>query len=63
MVWNIEFTFISSLQIKTRKYSAGKYVWHCFWKGKDRGKTVNKRSAYAGAVVWRGSTKKALQEI
>ena len=33
-VWDIELTLVSSLQIKPRKYSAGKYVWHRFWKGR-----------------------------
>ena len=31
-VWNAELTLVSSLQIKPRKYSSGKYVWHHFWK-------------------------------
>ena len=31
--WNIEFTLVPSLQIKPKKYSARKCVWHCFWKG------------------------------
>ena len=31
--WNIELTLVPSLQIKPKKYSARKYVWHCFWKG------------------------------
>ena len=33
-VWNIELALVPSLQIKSRKYSAGKYVWHRFWKGR-----------------------------
>ena len=33
MVWNIELTLIPRLQIKSRKYSVGKCVWHHFWKG------------------------------
>ena len=32
-VWNIELTLVTSLQIKPIKCSAGKYVWHRFWKG------------------------------
>ena len=28
------FRFLKVLpDLKPRKYSAGKYVWHCFWKG------------------------------
>ena len=33
-LWNIELTLVPSVQIKLRKYSAAKYVWHRFWKGK-----------------------------
>ena len=32
--WNIELTLVPSLQIKPKKYSARKYVWHRFWIGK-----------------------------
>ena len=32
--WNIELTLVPSLQIKPKKYSARKYVWHHFWIGK-----------------------------
>ena len=32
-VLHIELTFVSNLQIKPKKYSARKYVWHSFWKG------------------------------
>ena len=32
-VWNTDLTLVLSLQIKPRKCSAGKYVWHSFWKG------------------------------
>ena len=32
-VWNIELTLVPSLQIKPKKYSARKHVWHRFWKG------------------------------
>ena len=32
-VWNIEFSLVPSLEVKQRKYSAGKYVWHRIWKG------------------------------
>ena len=28
-----ELTLVRSLQIKPKKYSAGKYAWHRFWKG------------------------------
>ena len=31
-VWNIELTLLPSLQIKLKRYPAGKYVWHYFWK-------------------------------
>ena len=30
--FNIKFPIVPSLQIKPRKYSAGKYVRHHFWK-------------------------------
>ena len=33
-VWNTELTLVPRLQIKLRKYSALKYVWHHFWKSK-----------------------------
>ena len=32
----IELTLVPSLPIKPRKYSAGKYVWHYFWKHRNR---------------------------
>ena len=32
--WNIELTLTPRLEIKLRKYPAGKYVWHRFWKDK-----------------------------
>ena len=32
--WNVVFNLASSLQIRPRKYSAQKYVWHHFGKGK-----------------------------
>ena len=32
-VLHIELTFVPNLQIKPKKYSARKYVWHHFWKG------------------------------
>ena len=35
------------------KYSAGKYVWHRFWKTKSSGGTVNRMSVYAEAAVQR----------
>ena len=31
-VWNTVLTLVPSLQIRLRKYSAGKFVWHIFWK-------------------------------
>ena len=34
LAWNIELTLVPSLHMKPQKYSARKYVWHCFWKGK-----------------------------
>ena len=30
--WNIDLTFLSSQQIKPKKYSTRKYMWHRFWK-------------------------------
>ena len=36
-VWNIELTLVLRLQIKQRKYSAGQYVWHPFWKDERSG--------------------------
>ena len=61
-VWNIELTLVPSLQIKPKKNSARKYVWHRFWKGERSSGTVHRMS------VWRrsrpkGSFKKVLQEI
>ena len=32
-VLNIELTFVPNLQIKPKKCSARKYVWHRIWKG------------------------------
>ena len=34
-IWNIGLTVVPGLQIMLRKYQAGKYVWHRFWKGKS----------------------------
>ena len=50
-----ELTLVASLKIKPGKYSAGKYVWHRFWKGdrkaKGRSRKVNRTSVYAEAAV------------
>ena len=32
--WNIELTLVTTPQIKPKKYSARKFVWHRFWIGK-----------------------------
>ena len=42
--WNIELNLVQSLQIKPKKYSARKYVWHCSLKGESHGGTVNRTS-------------------
>ena len=33
--WNIELALVCSLQIRSRKYSVGKCVWHRFKQGKN----------------------------
>ena len=56
--WNIELTLVLSLQIKPKKYSARKYVWHCFWKGEGswRGSKQNERLWWSSRP--KGSLKK-----
>ena len=55
--------FFPSLQIKPRKYSAGKLVWHLFWKGK-RSRWDSKQSEYlCRSSRLKGSLKKMLWEI
>ena len=54
--FNIKFTLVPSLQIKPRKYSAGKYLfcWKIiFEKTKGRGEEVNRTSVDTEAAVRR----------
>ena len=34
--FSINLNLVPSLQIMSKKYSAGKYVWHYFWKHRSR---------------------------
>ena len=43
-VLNVEFTFVPNLQIKPKKYSAIKYVWHRFWKGERSWECLSRSS-------------------
>ena len=57
-VWNIELTLVPSLQIRVRKYSAGKYSWHRFRKS-ERPLWDSKENDWLSRISrWRGSLKK-----
>ena len=61
--WKIELTLIPSLQIKPKKFSAKKYVWHRSLKAKGHGGTVNGTSIYAGASRPKGSLKRCYERF
>ena len=62
-VWNTDLTLVPSLQIKLRKYSARKYVWHCFWKGKRTWWYRKQNDCLCRSSRLKGSLKNALWEI
>ena len=49
---NHELTLVRSLQIKPEKYSAGKYVWHHFWKGRRCLCRSNRRKGSFKKMLW-----------
>ena len=55
--WNIELTFVPSLQIKPKKYSARKHVWHRFWIGKKSGWD----SKHNECLCWSSRPKRSLK--
>ena len=59
---NTELTLVPSLQIKPKKYSAGKYMWHHFWKG-QRSWWNSKHECLCRSSRLMGSLKKVLWEI
>ena len=62
-VWNIELTLFPSLQIKPRKYSAGKYVWHRLWKDNRSWWESKQNQGLCRSRRPKGSLKKVLWEI
>ena len=62
-VWNIEFTLIPSLQINSRKCSAGKSVWHLFWKSKRSWRDSKQNECLYGSSSTKGFLRKVLSEI
>ena len=58
-VLHIELTFVSNLQIKPKKYSARKYVWHYFWKG-ERSREDSRQSQ---CLCRSSSTKASLKKV
>ena len=53
----------SQSTIKPRKYSARKYVWHCFWKGKRSCWESKENECLCRSSRPKGSIKKVLWEI
>ena len=62
-VWNIELTYVPSLQINQRKYSAEKYVWHLFWKSKRSWWDSKQNECLRTGSHRKGSFKKKLWKI
>ena len=62
-VWNIELTLVPSLKIKPRKHSAGKYMWHRFWKNKRSWWDSKQNECLCGSSRPKGSLKIVLGEI
>ena len=57
--WNIELTLVPSLQIKPKKYSARKYVWHRFWIGKK----ARRDSKHNECLCWSSRPKRSLKKM
>ena len=51
-VWCIELSLVPSLEIKPKKYSARKYVWHRFWKGEMSWWGLCRSSRPKNSVKW-----------
>ena len=52
-VWNIKLTIASSLQIKSEKYSARKYVWHRFLKRcYEKFRRIHKKESVRDSLFW-----------
>ena len=62
-VWNVDLTLVPSLQIKPRKYSAGKYMRHRFWKGERSWWNSKQNECLCRSSRPKGSLKKVLWEI
>ena len=62
-VWNLELTLVPSLQIKPRKYLAGIYVWHRFWKGTRSCFDSKQNECLCSSSRANGFLKKVLWEI
>ena len=56
---NIERTLVPSLQIKPKKYSARKYVWHRFWIGKK----ARRDSKHNECLCWSSRPKRSLKKM
>ena len=59
----MELTLVPSLQIKPRKYSAGKYMWHRFLKGTRSCLESKQNECLCRSSRPKGSLKKVLWEI
>ena len=62
-VWNIELTLVPSLKMKPEKYSARKYVSHCFWKGERSWWDSKQNECLWWSSHPKGSLKKILWKI
>ena len=62
-VLNIELSSVPNLQTKLKKYSARKYVWHRFWKGKRSWWDSKQSECLCRSSRPKGSLKKVLWEI
>ena len=62
-VLHIELTFVHNLQIKPKKYSTRKYVWHHFWKGERSWQESKQSQCLRRSSRPKGSLKKLLWEI
>ena len=61
-LWYIEFTLVPSLQIKLRKYLAGKHEWHRFWKGQSSWWDSKQNGCLSRSTRPKGSLKMVLWE-
>ena len=62
-VLNVDLNFVRNLQIKPKKYSTRKYMWHSFWKDKRSWKDCKQSECLCRSSCPKGSLNKVFWEI